>query len=276
MESAYALGINEMTAGSQTGRAVAPGTHLRLLSYNIQAGVYTRNFGEYVTKGWKQWLPHRERQLNLNHIADMLRDYDLVGLQEVDSGSLRSGFIDQIEYLAHRGHFPHWYGQVNRNMGKIAQHSNGVLSRIRPLRVAEHRLPGLPGRGAILLEFPTSDGGLLGISIIHLALGRRSRGRQLTYIGELLAQYPYLVLMGDFNSNCQSQEMKRLMEATDLRGPSCEMKTFPSWRPMRNLDHILVSQRIAIDDAQVLDYFMSDHLPLSMDMHLPPGVSLRN
>jgi len=85
-----------------------------------------------------------------------------------------------------------------------------------------------------------------------------------------------LVLMGDFNCNCESREMRDLMEVTDLRGPSCEMKTFPSWRPMRNLDHILVSPRIAIDNAQVLDYFMSDHLPLSMEVHLPRGVSLRN
>ena len=36
------------------------------------------------------------------------------------------------EYLAHRGGYPHWYRQVNRNMGVLAQHSNSFLSRIRP------------------------------------------------------------------------------------------------------------------------------------------------
>ncbi len=258
-----------------TSAAIRRRTRLRLLSYNIQSGVYTRHFREYVTKGWKQWLPHRERLLNLNRIAEMLYGYDLVGLQEVDSGSLRSGFVDQTEYLAHRARFPHWYGQVNRNMGKIAQHSNGVLSRLQPTRLMEHKLPGLPGRGAILVEFSTSDGKTLGICIIHLALGRRSRGRQLAYIGELLAQYPYLTLMGDFNCNCESREVKELIESTNLRGPSCEMKTFPSWRPRRNLDHILVSPSLAIDTAQVLDYPMSDHLPVSMDVRLPRGVSIQ-
>ena len=258
------------TASAASGRR----RRLRLLSYNIQAGVYTKHFREYVTKGWKQLLPHRERLLNLNRIAEMLHGHDLVGLQEVDSGSLRSGFVDQTEYLAHRARFPHWFGQVNRNMGKIAQHSNGVLSRLRPARLMEHKLPGLPGRGAILLEFPTSDGSTLGVCIIHLALGRRARGRQLAFIGDLLAQYPYLVLMGDFNCNCESRELKDLMASTELRGPSCEMKTFPSWRPKRNLDHILISPSLSIDTARVLDYPMSDHLPVSMEVRLPKGVEV--
>jgi endonuclease/exonuclease/phosphatase family metal-dependent hydrolase len=248
--------------------------HLRLLSYNIQSGVYTRHYREYVTKGWKQWLPHRERLLNLNRIAEMLHGYDLVGLQEVDSGSLRSGFVDQTEYLAHVARFPHWFRQVNRNMGKIAQHSNGVLSRLRPTHIIEHKLPGLPGRGAILVEIPTSGDDTLGICILHLALGRRARGRQLSYIGELMSQYPYLVLMGDFNCNCESRELKDLMTATALRGPTCEMKTFPSWRPKRNLDHILVSPSLSIKEAEVLDYPMSDHLPVSMEVRLPQGVTL--
>jgi endonuclease/exonuclease/phosphatase family metal-dependent hydrolase len=265
------------TVADQPGNLAPAQRHregLRLLSYNIQAGVYTRHYGEYVTKGWKQWLPHRERLLNLNRIAELLHDYDLVGLQEVDSGSLRSGFVDQTEYLAHRAGFPYWYSQVNRNIGKFAQHSNGLLSRLRPVRTVEHRLPGLPGRGAILGEFPTSDDSALGLCIIHLALGRRARERQLAYLVDLVASYPYLVLMGDFNCNCESREMRDLMTATGLRGPSCAMKTFPSWRPMRNLDHILASPGIGIERARVLDYPMSDHLPVTMDVRLPPGVSV--
>jgi endonuclease/exonuclease/phosphatase family metal-dependent hydrolase len=70
---------------------------LRVLSYNIQSGIYTRHFGEYVTSSWKHVLPHRERVTNLDRIAGMLHGFDVVGLQEVDSGSLRSGFIDQTE-----------------------------------------------------------------------------------------------------------------------------------------------------------------------------------
>lgn len=247
---------------------------LRLLSYNIQAGVDTQRFREYLTQSWRHLLPNRERVLNLHRIAAMLEGLDIAGLQEVDAGSLRSGFIDQTEYLAHRAGFPYWYSQVNRRLGKIAQHSNGVLSRLRPARISEHRLPGLPGRGAILLEFATSDGGTLGVGVMHLALGRRSRQRQLAYVTELVAQFPYLVLMGDFNCDCSSQEFQDLVQAANLRGPDCDQKTFPSWRPLRNLDHILVSPSLQILAGEVLDYSVSDHLPVRMELVLPPGVSL--
>lgn len=253
---------------------IAAPQRLRLLSYNIQAGVDTQRFREYLTQSWKHVLPHRERVLNLHRIADMLDGLDIVGLQEVDAGSLRSGFIDQTEYLAQRAGFPYWYSQVNRRLGKIAQHSNGVLSRLRPARISEHRLPGLPGRGAILLEFITSDGGTFGVGVMHLALGRRSRQRQLAYVTELVAQYPYLVLMGDFNCDCASQEFQCLLEAANLRGPDRDQKTFPSWRPLRNLDHILVSPSLRVIAGEVLDYSVSDHLPVRMEAVLPEGVTL--
>jgi endonuclease/exonuclease/phosphatase family metal-dependent hydrolase len=54
------------------------------------------------------------------------------------------------------------------------------------------------------------------------------------------------------------------------------LKTFPSWRPARNLDHILVSPALRIVDAEVVAYALSDHLPLSMEVELPAGVSVRH
>jgi endonuclease/exonuclease/phosphatase family metal-dependent hydrolase len=247
---------------------------LNLLSYNIQAGIYTRQYTEYLTSSWKHILPHRERLHNLTRIAGMLRQFDLVGLQEVDAGSLRSGFIDQTAYLAYQARFPHWYKQVNRNLGRLAQHSNGVLSRFRPTRIIEHKLPGLPGRGAVLVEFETSDDAVLAVCIVHLALGWRARRRQLHYIAGLASRYRYMVLMGDFNCDCTSRSLRALVAQSGLQGLDCELKTFPSWQPRRTLDHILVSESLRILDVRVIDYPLSDHLPLSMRISLPHGVAL--
>lgn len=245
---------------------------IKLLSYNIQAGIYTRQYSEYLTNSWKHLLPHRERLYNLTRIAAMLREFDLVGLQEVDAGSLRSGFIDQIEYLAYEAHFPFWYKQVNRNLGKFAQHSNGVLSRVRPSRITEHKLPGLPGRGALIVELDVSDGGVLGICILHLALGWRARRRQLRHIAQLVSRYSYLIVMGDFNCDSRNRSLRTLVSETGLFGLDSELKTFPSWRPKRNLDHILVSNSLHVLETRVIDYQLSDHLPLSMTVALPDGV----
>jgi len=246
---------------------------LSLLSYNIQTGVETRDFHEYVTKSWKHLLPLRERISNLNRIANLVQSYDLVGLQEVDSGSLRTGFLDQTEYLAHRARFPYWYRQVNRSLGKIAQHSNGVLSRVRPSFVDEHKLPGLRGRGAMLVELQTNQEPLL-VCIMHLALGKRTRSLQLEYIAELVSEHPLLVVMGDFNCGVESPELQKLVHDTHLRLPTGDMKTFPSWKPNRKFDHILISEALQLRQTNVLEHTHSDHLPISVHVDLPEGVFL--
>ncbi len=248
---------------------------LSLLSFNIQTGVETRDFHEYVTKSWKHLLPLRERISNLNRIARLVQSYDLVGLQEVDSGSLRTGFLDQTEYLAHRAGFPYWYRQVNRSLGKIAQHSNGVLSRIRPHSVDDHKLPGLRGRGAMLVELRTNREPLL-VCIMHLALGKRARRLQLAYISELVGEYSQLVVMGDFNCGTHSRELHELVNSTHLQLPSEDLKTFPSWRPNRKFDHILISDALCLKNTRVLEHTHSDHLPICVEIELPKGVFLED
>ncbi len=245
------------------------GQQLRLLSYNIQTGIATRRFHHYLTHSWKHILPHGERIDNLNRIARMIHDYDVVGLQEVDGGSLRSGFINQTEYLAVRAGFPYWYDQMNRNLGKIARHSIGLLSRFPTAEITEHKLPGfIPGRGALTVEFRTASGPLI-LVILHLALGRRARKRQLEFVGELLSDYKNAIVMGDLNCQPESNEMVWLMENSQLVEPISALPTFPSWRPFKNIDHILVSPTLTVEEVKVLNYPLSDHLPISMTIRLP-------
>jgi len=266
-----------MTSAGASARVRSPHPleRLRLLSYNFQTGVATSHYREYVTKSWKHLVPQRERLANLNRIAGHLHEYDIVGLQEVDSGSLRSGFVDQTEYLARHAGFPYWYRQVNRNLGKIAKHSNGVLSRIRPASIDDHKLPGLPGRGAIVVRYDTTDSPLV-VAILHLSLGRRARAMQLDYISRLIHRDIHLIIMGDFNCGYKDQEMRDMIEKTGLQVPACEQKTYPSWRPVHKLDHILVSPSLGVVESRVLDYSGSDHLPISLEIELPPGLSLKS
>ena len=69
-------------------------------------------------------------------------------------------------------------------LGVIAHAGNGVLSRIKPHRVSNHRLPPGNGRGAIMLEFGDGPDALV-VCSVHLALSRRIRTRQLDFITEL-------------------------------------------------------------------------------------------
>lgn len=251
----------------------AEGSVLRLLSYNIQAGIDTGQYRDYLTKGWKHVLPNRKRVHNLDRIAQMLSGYDLVGLQEVDSGSLRTGFVDITEYLARRAHYPHWYRQVNRNIGVLAQNSNGFLSRIRPTHVTNYRLPPGNGRGAMLLEFGEGVSALR-VCSVHLALSRRLRRMQLDFISELVGNSEHLVVMGDLNAGSESHELRHFIEHNGLREPGCSKPTFPSWRPVRRIDHILVSEALSIRNSRVLDYPLSDHLPISVELVVPSSLGV--
>jgi endonuclease/exonuclease/phosphatase family metal-dependent hydrolase len=44
------------------------------------------------------------------------------------------------------------------------------------------------------------------------------------------------------------------------------MPTYPSWRPKRDIDHVMVSEGIVVRKAQTINFTMSDHLPLAIEV----------
>lgn len=247
---------------------------LRLLSYNIQAGLSTGRYSHYLTRSWQHVVPVPSRMENLDGIAEIIHEYDIVALQEVDTGSLRSGFVNQAKYLSERGQFQHVFDQANRRIGVISQHSNALLSRIKPSRIEEHKLPGLiPGRGVLRVCFGEGDNALH-LFIVHLALGRRGRLRQICFLGDLIKGYRHIIIMGDLNCRSDSPEMRVLLRSAGLCEPAPGLHTFPSWSPNRQLDHILVSYSIKVERVSVLDLTFSDHRPIAMQVIIPNHISM--
>ncbi len=245
--------------------------HIRLLTFNIQVGINTSSYRHYVTRSWQHFLPHGKRIQNLDRIAKLLSNYDVIALQECDGGSLRSGYINQVQYLAEASGIPYWHQQLNRNLGQFAQHSNGLLSRYRPLDVTEHRLPGLiPGRGAIVARYGVKEDPLV-LVMMHLSLSKAAQQRQLAYIQELISEYQHVVLMGDLNNHAEQLLSNTPLKHSNLVPLPDTAHSFPSWRPERALDHILVSPSLEIRRSEVVSYPMSDHLPIAMDIKLPKG-----
>ncbi len=249
-----------------------PPRALRLISFNIQAGIQTQHYRHYVTRGWQHLLPGRRRQANLRQIAELLQRFDLVALQEVDGGSLRSGFVNQMAFLAEQAQFPFWYQQCNRDLGRLGQHGNGLLARYRPWRLQDLKLPGLiPGRGAIVASFGSRRDPLV-VAVLHLALGQRSRQNQLAYLAEQLLEHRHLVVMGDMNAPVASLLAHPAWQRSGLVSAIDGQHTYPSWQPHRSLDHILVSPSLQIEHARVLEPLVSDHLPLQVEIGLPEAI----
>ncbi len=247
-----------------------PNQTLNLVSFNMQAGLNTQAYKDYLTHGWKQFLPTKPDFKHLNEITQMISPYDFIALQEVDGGSIRSGFVNHLSYFARQGSFDFNHQQLNRNLGRWGQFSNGVLSRFAPYVIEDHHLPGIPGRGAIVAKFGHAENPLVIVSM-HLALGERSRHRQLDYVKSLIGDHKHVILMGDLNCNTE-QLSKTPLKDIDLSHAGTDLHTYPSWSPKKNIDHILVSSSIEVLDTKVLDYNLSDHRPISMSIRLPDEV----
>ena len=245
---------------------------LRVLTANIQAGSSTRRYSDYVTRSWSHALPIGRKRNNLDTIAKLAGDRDIVGLNEADPGSLRSGFTNQTHYLAERAGFHYWSHQPNRRMGGVASSANGLLSKLEPIEVQDHPLPGrIGGRGLLLAKFGEGRQGLA-VAVAHLSLGANSRLAQLAFIADLISEHPNTILMGDFNCGADRPEMQPLYRQTSLQPPGHPIPSFPSWRPERAIDHILISQSMHIDKSEAVPAASSDHLAISMDITVPRKV----
>ena len=251
------------------------GASLRVLSCNILAGGRVKRYHEYVTQSWKHVLPTGKRA-NLDGLAGILGDFDLVALQEADFGSLRSGFLNQTEYLAESAGFPYWSHQPNRKVAKVAASSNGLLSRLKPTEVLDYPLPGrIRGRGVLWARYGSGEHSLI-VLVAHLSLGPQARAHQLGYITELLEGHPNALLIGDLNTPIESPELRSLFARTSLQPPKLPPMTFPSWAPNRAIDHILASSTLKVEDLRTLPQLVSDHLPIAATIRLPDSLQLAN
>lgn len=268
LEQGHVGGLSNRLTSSH-GKSLLDHGHLRLLTFNLQVGIQTSAYHHYVTRSWQHFLPHPQRLKRLAIMGEVLSQFDVVGLQEADGGSFRSNSVNQVEFLASQAGFPHYFQQLNRNLGRIAQHSNGLLSRLVPSRIEEHRLPGaMPGRGAIHVRYGNGPDALH-IFVAHLALSHRGRVRQLNYLSDIIEPLRHVVVMGDLNCTPDQLHAHERFSTSLPLHPVKPLLSYPSWQPRRALDHILLSQTLEAAEVRVLDHLFSDHLPIAVDLPLP-------
>lgn len=248
-----------------------PDKPLRLLSYNIQVGLHTRDYRHMLSGAWRHVWPSRDQQANLERIAELISDYDFVAIQEADAGSLRTRAMNQIEFLAERAGFNHCGYIVTRDLQPVARHCHGWLSRVAPDTQESHILPArIPGRAAVRLHFG-DDLDQLTLVAAHLSLGARDRRRQLDYLADLAGTQQRTVLMGDLNSGSDFLRDHPALRARGFRPVTQAPKTYPSWQPRRALDQVLHTPDIQLLDVNALPLNLSDHAPLAIQLRVDKG-----
>lgn len=254
--------------------ASAASRRLRLLTYNVRhcRGTDGRVAPERVARVIAALAP------------------DIVALQEVDVGRPRTDGLDQAEEIARLvGMFSHFHPALHieeeRYGDAVLTHLPSRLKRAGPLPGLLRR-PGLEPRGALWVEV-TAGASKLQVITTHFGLLGAERVAQAKallgpdWLGDPACHAP-TVLLGDFNAMGWSRAYRRLSaRLTDARRLTGERRwrrggaTFPSRFPLLRVDHVFVSERVAVERIAVVDTPLarkaSDHLPVLAEIRIEPG-----
>jgi endonuclease/exonuclease/phosphatase family metal-dependent hydrolase len=198
-------------------------------------------------------------------------DPDIVGLIEVDTGSIRSGRINQAEAIAESlGHYSTYqckYGtdSLNTLVPIVNKQANAFLAASRVEGERFHYFD--TGIKRLIIELELDD---LCVFLVHLSLKFRHRQVQLRHLFELVRRSTKpAIVAGDFNTFWGEHEMALFMEAAGLRSANVErLPSYPARRPRMELDFILHTRGIEVDSFSVPDVTFSDHRPLVCDFRV--------
>lgn len=242
-------------------------TPIKALSWNMQAGMGTRKFRDYALRVHENILP-AGKAVRLAHASRQLAEFDLVGIQECDLGSWRSGNAHQGRLLAAKA-FTHHAFHTSRRISKVAGSGLALLSKYPLVDAMGHILPSrLPGRGALSARVETPRG-TLRVLVVHFSLGFKDQARQWGWVRDWVdrSALPSLV-MGDFNVGPGCPMFDSLVSDWDKESIYQPPATFPSWKPTRALDHIL-TMGLRAGPPEIFDPGVSDHLGMARKIWLP-------
>jgi endonuclease/exonuclease/phosphatase family metal-dependent hydrolase len=194
-----------------------------------------------------------------------------VGLIEVDTGSIRTGHVNQAEVIAESlGHYSTYqckYGtsSINTLVPIVNKQANAFLASPRVEGERFHYFD--TGIKRLIIELELDD---ICVFLVHLSLKFRHRQAQLRHVFQLVKRsHKPVIVAGDFNTFWGEHEMALFMEAAGLRSANLErLPSYPARRPRMELDFILHSQGVEVESFDVPAVTFSDHRPLICDFHV--------
>ncbi len=240
---------------------------MRLLLYNIRYGTGHKN-------GYHMPLPFsgffKKTGLNLQRIINFIASVnpDIVALVEVDAGSYRSGKFCQARIIARELGFNYVVenkypnDSLAQKVPVLNRQSNALLSRQAIERHHFHYFE--QGVKRLIIQIDLRE---IAIFIVHLSVKYRHRQNQLDFLHSLTKETGKdLIITGDFNTFWGDRELNLFLAATGLKNANISnTPSHPSHSPQRQIDFILHSSGIQINNFYIPDVRLSDHSPLVCD-----------
>lgn len=246
---------------------------MRLLLYNIR----------YATGAdWRFHLPFpfsgyiKKSENNFKRLVEFIKSHnpDIVGLLEVDHGSYRTGKISQVKHLAKE--LEHYYVYESKynedsiwlNLPLVNKQGNAFLTNRNIKSQKFHYFK--KGIKRLMIELDLDD---VIIFLVHLSLKYKHRHDQLEEIYHHIKRLDKPVMVaGDFNPLYGADELELFLSSTGLFNANKEgLLSHPSRKPKRELDFILHSPEIIIENLQMPQVQFSDHIPMICDFVVDRG-----
>lgn len=243
---------------------------MRLLLYNIRyavgggASMHMPLPGAGYVLGNQSVLPEITRFIKSV-------DPDVVGLIEVDTGSIRSRKVNQAEKIAAdlnmNTSYETKYGEksFNQLLPIVRKQGNAFMAAARVHGERFHYFD--TGIKRLIIELEMDD---FAIFLVHLSLKYRHRHLQMRRLYDLIATTKKpVVVAGDFNTFWGENEIYLFMKAAGLKSANADsIPTYPSRSPRKELDFVLYQDGIRVTRFEVPDIKLSDHLPIVCDFEL--------
>jgi endonuclease/exonuclease/phosphatase family metal-dependent hydrolase len=243
---------------------------MRLILYNIRYGVGNGLASPVPLPGARYLFAETAE---LQRIIEFLRGYDadVIGLIEVDTGSMRTNRLNQAEMISDAlGHYScyaikYGEGSVNQVLPIVRKQANALLAAPRVHNERFHYMA--KGIKRLIIELELED---VAIFLVHLSLKYRHRQIQLRHLFELVADSRKpVIIAGDFNTYWGEDEIFLFMKAAGLRNANTQgLPSYPTRNPRQELDFILHSSEISIKNFEIPMVPFSDHLPLVCDFEV--------
>lgn len=198
-------------------------------------------------------------------------DPDIVGLIEIDTGSIRSRRVNQAEKIAAdlgmSTSYETKYGtkSLNKILPIVRKQGNAFMAAPRVHGEKFHYFDTGIKRLIIELEMEAFS-----VFLVHLSVKYRHRHLQLRHLYDLIMKTEKPVIVaGDFNTFWGGNEIYLFMKAAGLASANVDgVPTYPSRSPRKELDFILYQEGIEVTGFEVRQVRHSDHLPLICDFEI--------
>ena len=243
---------------------------MRLLLYNIRYGVGNGTTSPVPLPGARYLFAEAAELKRITEFIGSLNP-DIVGLIEVDTGSLRSNRVNQAETIADSlGHYSCYENKYaedsfNQRLPIVRKQANAFLASPDIHGERFHYFD--TGIKRLIIELELDK---VAIFLVHLSLKYRHRQLQLRHLYELVSACKKpVVVAGDFNTVWGEDEIFLFMKAAKLSNANKERQpTYPTRRPRMELDFILHSPNITVTHFEIPRVLFSDHLPLICDFEV--------